>query len=79
LVDMESVQTNIVIFELKGEELRGEELRGGDSAAVVGKLKEEGVLSSAIGPHVVRLVTHFDVGRDDCVRAAEILKRVLAA
>jgi threonine aldolase len=78
-VDMESVQTNIVIFELKGEELRGEELRGGDSAAVVGKLKEEGVLSSAIGPHAVRLVTHFDVGRDDCVRAAEILKRVLAA
>jgi threonine aldolase len=69
IVDLPSVQTNIVVFTLPEE---------GDAPALVAKLKAEGVLTSVIGPHAVRLVTHFDVGREDCVRAGEILKRVMA-
>jgi len=43
----------------------------------VATLKHEGVLVSAIGPQTVRLVTHFDVSREDCERAAETLTRSL--
>jgi threonine aldolase len=67
-MDLEDVQTNIVIFRLRD---------GGDATAFVGALRENGVLSSTVGPHAVRLVTHYDVSRDDCVRASEVLKQLL--
>jgi len=41
-------------------------------------LRENGVLASAIGPHAVRLVTHYDVSRADCERAASVLQRTLS-
>ncbi len=66
-IDLQAVQTNIVIFHLPA----------GNAAGVVGALQADGVLCSAIGPNAVRLVTHFDVSRDDCERAAESLVRVL--
>ncbi|HEV2577429.1 MAG TPA: low-specificity L-threonine aldolase [Acidobacteriaceae bacterium] len=66
------VQTNIVIFTLK--QGSGE---SGDASALVRKLREHGVLASAIGPHAVRLVTHYDVSRDDCERAAAVLAQLL--
>jgi threonine aldolase len=68
-IDLGMVQTNIVIFKLKS----------GDAAALVAGLKSEGVLCSAIGPQTVRLVTHFDVSREDCERAAELLVKSLQA
>ena len=67
-IDPASVETNIVIFTLKD---------GGDAAGVVQALKEQGVLASAVGPHAVRLVTHFDVSETDCQRAAEVLTSLL--
>lgn len=60
-IDMESVQTNIVIFMLKAEAA---------APAFVAKLKEQGILASAIGPRAVRFVTHYDVSRAECQRAA---------
>jgi threonine aldolase len=68
-IDPSAVQTNIVIFSLRDN---------GDAAALVRSLREQGVLASAIGPHAVRLVTHYDVSRAGCLRAAEILTRLLA-
>jgi threonine aldolase len=68
-MDLETVQTNIVIFTLR---------TGGDAAAFCAALKEKGVLASAIGPRAVRFVTHFDVGREDCGRAAELSSQLLA-
>ena len=50
----------------------------GGAARVVAALKAEGVWCSAIGPDAVRLVTHLDVSREDCERAAETLRRVLS-
>jgi threonine aldolase len=66
-LDLGMVQTNIVIFYLPH----------GDAAAVVASLKAQGVVCSAIGPKAVRLVTHFDVSREDCERAAELLVKTL--
>ena len=67
-IDLQGVQTNIVIFRLKD---------GGDAAGLVAALKAQAILASAVGSHAVRLVTHMDVSRADCVRAAEVLARSL--
>jgi threonine aldolase len=68
-IDLDGVQTNIVIFRL---------VRGG-AAEFVARLKERGVLASAIGPDAVRFVTHLDVARADCDRAAGVVAEALAA
>ena len=69
-IDLQMVQTNIVIFHLPA---------GQTPPMWVAALRAGGVLCSAIGPHTVRLVTHFDVSREDCESAAESLVRVLRA
>jgi threonine aldolase len=66
-IDLEAVQTNIVIFRL----------RDGGAAEFVASLKAKGVLASAIGTHVVRFVTHLDVDREACVLAARIVGETL--
>jgi len=38
--------------------------------------KKEGVLFYLRGPHAIRLVTHLDVSRDDCKKAADILLKI---
>ncbi len=50
-------------------------LRAGapDAATVVARAAERGVLVMAFGPRTVRAVTHLDVTRADCERAAEAL------
>jgi threonine aldolase len=68
-IDLATVQTNIVIFQLRA---------GGDGAAFCAALKERGVLASATGPRSVRFVTHFDVTREDCERAAGMVGDLLA-
>jgi threonine aldolase len=69
-IDLETVQTNIVIFALRS---------GGDAAAFCAALKQHGVLASEVGPRAVRFVTHYDVDRADCERAAEISSQILLA
>jgi threonine aldolase len=67
-IDLAAVQTNIVIFRLVG---------GADAAAFCGRLKQKGVLASAIGPDSIRFVTHYDADRDACSRAADITRELL--
>jgi threonine aldolase len=63
-LDPTTVETNIVIFTLRGE---------GDAAAIVARLKRRGLLTSTVSPHAIRLVTHRDIDREVCERALEIL------
>jgi len=67
-IDMGAVQTNIVIFKLRNN---------GDAVAFTSALKQRDVLVSAIGPHAVRFVTHYDVDREACTRAAAIVSEEL--
>jgi threonine aldolase len=67
-IDLEAVQTNIVIFKLR---------KDGDAAAFTEALKQKGVLVSAIGPNSIRFVTHYDVDRAACQRAAAIVSEQL--
>ena len=69
-IDMATVETNIVIFNLRC---------GGDAAVFCAALKECGVLAAPVGPRAVRFVTHMDVGRADCERAAEAIEEVLGS
>jgi threonine aldolase len=69
-IDPETVDTNIVIFRLAGTLTPAE---------LVARLKARGVLASSVGPQLVRLVTHRDVGRGDCMRACEIFTEEIEA
>jgi threonine aldolase len=60
-------RTNIAVAEL--DQPRAE--------VVVAALRERGVLASALGNATLRLVTHRDVSRADCERAAAVLVEVL--
>ena len=68
-LDMATVQSNIVIFRM--------EERAPDAATIVARTQETGVLVSAFGERTVRAVTHLDVSRDQCRRAADLLAEVI--
>jgi threonine aldolase len=64
-LDLSTVQSNIVIFRMKDG--------APDAATVVARAKERGVLVSAFAARTVRAVTHLDVNREQCRRAADDL------
>jgi threonine aldolase len=68
-IDLNSVETNIVVFRLKGV----------SATDVVARLKVRGILASAFGPSAIRLVTHLDVDRAACVTAAKALAEEIEA
>jgi threonine aldolase len=69
-IDLKSVQSNIVIFEI---------VRSGVSSSdVTRRLAEQNVLASGISTQQVRLVTHMDVDRDACAHALQALRKALA-
>jgi threonine aldolase len=70
VLDLASVQTNIVIFKLKASMP--------DAAEIVRRAKKENVLVAAFGERTVRMATHLNVDAQQCEGAAEILKTVLS-
>jgi threonine aldolase len=68
LIDLETVQTNIVIFRPEGK----------TAAQIVAGLKTRGVLCGTAGADEVRFVTHRDVDRAACESAVFALREVLA-
>lgn len=69
-LDLTRVQTNIIVFGLGPSGL--------DAATLIGRAREAGVLIVALGPRTVRVVTHLDVSRAECLRAADVLAREVA-
>jgi threonine aldolase len=67
-VDLARVQTNIVIVDTSAADV--------PAAEISARLKSEGILMNPIGPEKLRAVTHYDVTRADCQRAAELLESV---
>src|SRR6185312_7225593 len=60
------VRTNLVWFEVGPP--------WGSAREVANKLKERGVLVAALGKNVIRAVTHLDASREQCTKAAEIIR-----
>jgi threonine aldolase len=69
-IDLKSVETNIVIFRLTA---------GMGAPELVARLKARGILMSAIAPDAIRLVTHLDVNREQCIDAAQALTEEIEA
>jgi len=68
-IDPERVQTNIVIFDISGSGLT--------TAQFSSDLKLRGVLANGISAHQMRMVTHYDVNRDDIDQTLKITKEIL--
>jgi len=68
-LDLATVQSNIVIFRLE-EDLP-------DAAAIAARAREAGVLVSALGPRILRAVTHLDVTAEQCRLAADRLAGII--
>lgn len=66
-LDPVTVETNILVFQVP------------DAPRAVERAKAQGVLVMAFTPRMIRAVTHLDVTRADCVRAAEVLAVAAAA
>ncbi|HEU0236159.1 MAG TPA: GntG family PLP-dependent aldolase [Candidatus Limnocylindrales bacterium] len=71
VLDPATVRTNIIVFGLTDD--------GPDAATVVARARDRGVLVFAFGPRTVRAVTHLDVSRADCDRAAARLLEAVEA
>jgi threonine aldolase len=69
IVQAEHVKTNIVALDLNPTNVTGPELAE--------KLREHGILSSALGPKFLRLVTHLDFDDTHLNVVLEVLPKVL--
>jgi threonine aldolase len=68
-VDLSRLVTNIVLIELSDKMTPAP----APAEALATALREQGVLCLATGARRLRLVTHLDVSRADCQRAAEVI------
>lgn len=70
-LDLATVQTNIVVFHLPAA-------LAIDAPTLSTSARARGILVNAFGPRTVRAVTHLDVTREQCERAAAVLAEILA-
>lgn len=63
-------ETNIVMVDIEADPATH------PADALAARAKSAGVLVSVFGPARLRVVTHLDVSRDDCARAADVIARV---
>jgi threonine aldolase len=70
VIDLGPVETNIIVFRLAA---------GKGAAELAARLRAHGVLVGAFGPDAIRVVTHRDVSRKDCIDAAEALTEEIEA
>lgn len=69
-IDPAAVVTNIVIFDVTGT--------GKTSSELTALFQDRGVLINGIDAGRMRIVTHFDVNRAACEKAAEVMRHVLS-
>lgn len=68
-IDMESVQTNIVVVDVSGT--------GMDSSSFASMAAERGVLVSLFGPRTVRLVTHHGISGEEIEDSLQRIESML--
>ncbi|MGI8638347.1 MAG: threonine aldolase family protein [Pyrinomonadaceae bacterium] len=67
-IDAEQVVTNIVIFDVSNAKLL--------SSEICARLKEQEILASPFG-NSIRMVTHYDVSREDVEKTLQILSSII--
>ena len=68
-IALDRLVTNIIVFELAPD--------APDANTVVTAARDRGVLIFAFGPRTIRAVTHLDLSREQCERAAAIIADVI--
>ncbi len=69
-VDPSQVVTNILLVDISETGLSAREFSG--------RMRRKGVLANGVDDRRIRMVTHFDVSREDCERAVEAAGEVVA-
>lgn len=69
-VDLATVHTNIIVFDVAGTGFTAEELSK--------RLAAEGLLTNVFGPTIIRMVTHLDVDRPMIDKALDVFAKVAA-
>ena len=69
VLDLATVQTNIVVFGLGAG--------APDAAALVAQARARGVWVNALGARTIRALTHLDVSREQCIAAAQALAAIV--
>ena len=69
IIDLQRVQTNIVIFSLRRKDL--------DAPGLIGKLADHGIKAFSVSQDSIRMVTHKDVDRAGVLRSLEVLRTIL--
>jgi len=68
-LDPAEVVTNIIVFDVSGTGMTAAELSA--------RLKEQQVYANGVTPATMRMVTHADVDRAGCLRALEVMERMV--
>ena len=69
-LDVDSVVTNIVVYDISGTDITSPEL--------CGRLKEENILAVGIDDRTMRMVTHLDVSGDDVDTTLRSIRSILS-
>jgi threonine aldolase len=67
-IDPAKVPTNILVFDIAETEMNAADFNQ--------ELAKKNVLANVIGPELMRLVTHLDVSREDCMRTLEVVREI---
>jgi threonine aldolase len=67
-IDPQKVPTNILVFDISET--------GMNAADFNQELARRNVLANAIGPELMRLVTHKDVSRQDCLKTLDVVREI---
>jgi threonine aldolase len=68
-LDLDSVQTNMVFFDLADESV--------PTRKFVERLEQEGVKLLSLGPRTIRVVTHYGINAQDIEHALLVIERVM--
>jgi len=68
-IDPERVQTNILVFDIAQS--------GMTTAQFSAELKSRGVLANGVNAREIRMVTHYDVDREQIERTLQIVQEIL--
>ncbi|KAF0235900.1 MAG: threonine aldolase, partial [bacterium] len=68
-IEPESVQSNILVFDISKT--------GRNTSQFSSQLKEKGILANGINPTQMRMVTHYDVTKEDCQTALKVIKDLI--
>lgn len=68
-IEVAPVETNIVLLKT----------HGADASGIAQRAAEKGVLLHAMGPRILRAVTHLDIEEQDVLKAGELLAELIAA